>query len=164
MHLVPEGSSVLDVACGSGRHSWLFAAAGHPVTAVDRDLARLSRDARPLGVEMVEADLEDGSPWPFGDRRFGGIVVTNYLHRPLFPLLLGNLSPGGVLIYETFAAGNEKYGKPSNPAFLLEPGELSRVLEGHLSIVAYEHGLIEQPRKAVVQRVCAVNSELPQIL
>lgn len=164
MHLVPEGADVLDLACGSGRHSWLFAAAGHPVTAVDRDLSRLSREARPLGVEMVEADLEDGSPWLFDGRRFGGIVVTNYLHRPLFPALIGSLLPNGVLIYETFAMGNEEFGKPSNPDFLLKPGELIALVGDALSIVAYEHGRINNPRPAVVQRVCAVNSGAPQRL
>ena len=164
MGLVPQGADVLDVACGSGRHSWLLAAAGHHVTAVDRDLRRLSSEARPLNVEMVEADLEDGSPWPFEGRLFGGIIVTNYLHRPLLPKLIDSLAPEGVLIYETFAAGNERLGKPSNPAFLLEPGELLRMAGRELAIVAYEHGQISSPRPAIVQRVCAVKSRAPQVL
>ncbi|MEM7426791.1 MAG: class I SAM-dependent methyltransferase [Pseudomonadota bacterium] len=164
MHLVPEGAPVLDVACGSGRHTWLFAAAGHPVTAVDRDISRLSRGARPLGVEMLQADLEDGSSWPLEGRTFGGIVVTNYLHRPLFHHLLRSLSQGGILIYETFALGNEAFGRPSNPDFLLGAGELIQQVSGKLQVIAYETGLIDSPRKAVVQRICAVNGGTPQPL
>ena len=96
--LVPSGAAVLDVACGSGRHSRLFVAAGHAVTAVDKDISKFGRGMEAANLELVEADLEDGSPWPLPGRTFGGIVVTNYLHRPLFPVLLESLDAGGVLI------------------------------------------------------------------
>ena len=162
--LVPRAAPVLDVACGSGRHSRLFLAAGHAVTAVDKDISKFDRAPEAKYLELVEADLEDGSPWPLPGRTFGGIVVTNYLHRPLFPALLQSLDAGGVLIYETFGAGNEVLGKPSNPAFLLNPGELMRLVQDKLTVVAYEHGRIEQPRPAIVQRICAVNSESPRRL
>jgi SAM-dependent methyltransferase len=104
-------------------------------------------------VEVVEADLEDGSPWPLDERRFDAIVVTNYLHRPLLPILVDRLSPGGVLVYETFARGNERYGKPANPAFLLEPGELLRAVAGRLRVIAFEDVALAD---RVVQRIVAV--------
>jgi SAM-dependent methyltransferase len=102
------------------------------------------------------ADLESG-PWPYAGEHFAAIVVVNYLHRPLFPHLLASLAPDGVLIYETFAAGNERYGWPSNPDFLLQPGELLQVAHGRLEVIAYENLTVEVPRPAVVQRVCALN-------
>lgn len=151
--LVPPGGSVLDVACGAGRHAAFFAGRGHPVTAVDRDVSAL---APATGIEIVEADLEDGRPWPLPGRRFAAVVVANYLHRPLFPALLGALAPGGVLIYETFAVGNEAYGRPRNADFLLRDGELLEAVRGRLSVVAYECGHVERPNPAVVQRICAI--------
>ncbi|NYH12820.1 SAM-dependent methyltransferase [Paraburkholderia bryophila] len=129
-HLVAAGGAVLDVASGAGRHARFFASLGHPVTAVDRDAAALDTlcDA-PLITPLV-ADLE-GAVWPLpGNAKFAAVVVTNYLHRALFPQLLDALAPGGVLVYETFAQGNESVGKPSNPAFLLAPGELLEVVRG----------------------------------
>jgi histidinol phosphatase-like enzyme (inositol monophosphatase family) len=148
--LVPPGALVLDVAAGSGRHTRLFVERGYRVVAVDRDPSAI----RPAGaVEIVRADLEDGSPWPLGERRFGAVVVTNYLHRPLLPILLDRLEPGGVLLYETFARGNERFGKPSNPAFLLERGELLRAVEGRLRVVAFEDVTLDD---RVVQRIAAV--------
>jgi SAM-dependent methyltransferase len=150
--LIRPGGAVLDVACGSGRHARYLARLGFEVTGVDRD-ASLFGDAPP-SVELVEADIEDG-PWPFSGRRFDGIVVTNYLHRPLLPILVDSLEPGGVLVYETFAQGNERFGKPSNPAFLLAPGELLETVRGRLRVVAYEDRVVEHPRPAAVQRVCA---------
>ena len=117
--MVPPGASVLDVACGRGRHMHWFAQRGHPVTGVDRDAEALAA-ARAWG-EAVQADIENG-PWPFADRRFGAVVVTNYLWRPLLPTILEAVEPGGVLLYETFAQGNETVGKPSRPDFLLRPG------------------------------------------
>ena len=113
------------------------------------------------GLEVVQADLEDGSPWPLGQRRFGAVVVTNYLWRPLFPRILDALDEAGVLLYETFALGNEAYGRPANPDFLLRPGELIEVVRGRLQIVAYEHGHLDEPRPAIKQRLCAVRSEQP---
>ena len=141
--LVTRGP-VLDVASGSGRHSKIFG--GLEVIAVDRDAQSIP------GVRFVKADLEDGSPWPFEGQRFGGIVVTNYLHRPLMPVLAQSLAEEGVLIYETFMLGNEKFGKPSNPNFLLRPGELLQAFAG-LTVAAFEQGTTH---KAVVQRICVV--------
>jgi histidinol-phosphatase len=148
--LVPKDAVVLDVAAGAGRHTRLFAERGHRVVAVDRDTAGLTPGPR---VEVVRADLEDGRPWPLGTRRFGAIVVTNYLHRPLLPLLVDRLEPGGVLVYETFARGQERFGKPSNPAHLLEPGELLRAIDGRLRVVAFEDVTLDD---RVVQRIVAV--------
>ncbi len=156
--IVPAASPVLDLACGSGRHTWLFAAAGHPVTAVDRDISKLAKTARLLGVEIIQADLERPAGWPLPGCKFGGIVVASYLYRPLFPNILEALDESGVLIYETFALGNEKFGKPSNPDFLLKPGELLEMVHGQLHVVAYEHGQIDHPRPAIVQRICAVRA------
>ena len=156
--LIAPGRPVLDVAAGRGRHAGLMAARGHPVTAVDRDVAALvERFGTASGtVSIVEADLEDGSPWPLPGERFAGVVVTNYLHRPLFPSLLAALEPGGVLLYETFMVGQERLGKPSNPDFLLQDGELLDVARaGGLSVVAYEAGPEPEPRPAVRQRIAA---------
>jgi SAM-dependent methyltransferase len=151
--LIPAGGTVLDVACGSGRHAQWLAARGYAVDAVDRDPAVLALASIP-GVTPRHADIESGS-WPYFGRRFAGITVTNYLHRPLLPVLVDSLAPGGVLIYETFATGNERYGRPSNPDFLLRPGELLEAVRGHLRVVAYEHLHVTEPRPAMVQRVCA---------
>jgi SAM-dependent methyltransferase len=109
------------------------------------------------GARFIQADLEDGSPWPLPGERFQGIVVANYLHRPLFPLLAESLAPGGILIYETFMQGNERYGKPSNPAFLLQPGELWRAFPG-LHVIAFEQGRAWQPKPAMIQRLCATRA------
>ncbi|MFM0507580.1 class I SAM-dependent methyltransferase [Paraburkholderia sp. RL17-373-BIF-A] len=155
-HLVAAGGAVLDVASGAGRHARFFASLGHPVTAIDRDTAALDalRD-EPL-VTPLEADLE-GAAWPLpADAKFAAVVVTNYLHRPLFPQLLRALAPGGVLVYETFAQGNESVGKPSNPAFLLAPGELLERVRGQLRVVVFQDGFLAQPRPAYVQRICAI--------
>jgi SAM-dependent methyltransferase len=145
-----ERGPVLDVACGAGRHALLFAERGFEVFAVDRD-----ERVFPGSVRFVRADLEDGSPWPFAGRRFGVIVVTNYLHRPLFPILSESLDEGGVLIYETFMTGNERYGRPSNPNFLLRPGELLEAFRT-LSVVAFEQGTLARPKPALVQRICVI--------
>jgi len=141
---------VLDVACGAGRHAILFAERGFEVYALDRDDQVL-----PGSIRFVKADLEDGSPWPWPGKRFAAIVVTNYLHRPLFPRLIESLEPGAVLIYETFMLGNERYGRPSNPNFLLRPGELLEAF-ATLGVVAFEQGTVERPKKAVVQRICVI--------
>ena len=150
--LIAANASVLDVAAGSGRHSRFFAERGHKVTALDRDTGRLA----PLpGVEIVHAELEDGSPWPLPGRTFAAVIVTNYLHRPLFPTLLDALAPGGVLLYETYMEGNERFGEPSRPAFLLKDGELLDLVRGRLSVTAYEARMISEPRMAMVQRLAA---------
>lgn len=150
--LIPPAAPVLDVAAGGGRHTLFFAGRGHPVTAIDRDISALPRQP---GIEVVAADLEGGSAWPLPGRTFGGIVVTNYLHRPLFPALLAALAPGGVLLYETFMTGNERFGRPSNPDFLLKDGELLEVVRGHASVVAYEARMVSEPKMAMVQRIAA---------
>lgn len=151
---VPAGGRVLDVACGNGRHTRYFAARGHPVEAVDRSPDVLARLADTPGVTPRCADIEAGR-WPYEGQQFAGIVVANYLYRPLFPRLLAALAPAGVLIYETFAAGNERFGRPSKPAFLLKPGELLEAVRGRLKVIAYEELEVSEPRPAVVQRICA---------
>jgi SAM-dependent methyltransferase len=150
-HLVPAGGAVLDVACGFGRHMKHFAQRGHPVTGVDRSEEAIAAVAG-LGDALL-ADIENG-PWPFAGRQFAGVVVTHYLWRPLLPAIVEAVAPGGVLIYETFAAGNETVGKPSRPDFLLNPGELLEVCQG-LRVVAYEDGFLAEPDR-FVQRICAV--------
>lgn len=162
--LVTPGAAVLDLACGGGRHARLFLERGHPVTAVDVDVSGLEDLRRHPQLEVVQANLEDGSPWPLPGRRFGAVVLTNYLWRPLFPPILASIDRGGALLYDTFARGNEAYGRPTNPDFLLEPGELIEVVRGRLQIVAYEHGYVEQPRPAVRQRLCAVRADRPMPL
>lgn len=160
--LLPEGGSVLDVACGGGRHARALLERGHALTVVDKDttyVADLSAQA-----EILTADLEDGSPWPLPGRAFNGVVVTNYLFRPLFPALMAALKDGGMLIYETFARGNEQFGRPRNPDHLLEPGELLGAFAG-LQVVAYEAG-IENGRcgRKVVERICCVKAAGPVTL
>jgi SAM-dependent methyltransferase len=150
-HLVPAGGQVLDVACGQGRHMRWFSGRGHPVVGVDRAPEAIAAIGD-LG-EALLADIENG-PWPFAGRSFGGVVVANYLWRPLLATIVDSVAPGGALIYETFAAGNETVGKPSRPDFLLQPGELLRACEG-LRIVAYEDGFLDAPER-FVQRIAAV--------
>jgi len=146
---------VLDLAAGSGRHSLHFAGRGRTVLAVDRDATALAALANEPNVETRVHDLE-GAPWPLAGEMFDAIVVTNYLHRPLFPHLFAALAPAGVLIYETFAQGNERFGRPSNPEFLLREGELLALVRDRLRVAAFEQGRVELPKPAVVQRICAV--------
>jgi len=150
--LISPEATVLDVAAGRGRHSRYLAARGHAVTALDRDISALA-DAPE--IESIRADLEDGSPWPLSGRTFGAVIVTNYLHRPLFPALIQSLAPRGVLLYETFMEGNERFGRPTQPEFLLKDGELLELVRGKFSIVAYEARLVSEPRMAMVQRIAA---------
>ena len=149
---IRPGGAVLDVACGSGRHARLLARLGFEVDAVDRD-ARLFADPPPQ-ARLLQADIEAG-PWPYAGRLFDAIVVTNYLHRPLLPVLAASLERGGILVYETFAQGNERFGKPSNPAFLLAPGELLEAVRGSLRVIAFADVGVDEPRPAAVQRLCA---------
>jgi len=152
--IVPR-STVLDLACGNGRHARYLADLGHRVTATDIDLSGIGDLSSDDRFELVDHDLEH-APWPFAGCRFGGIVVVNYLYRPLFPLLVKALADDGVLIYDTFAAGNERFGHPRNPAFLLDPGELLDAFAADLHVVAYDHGYVHTPRPAIRQRLCAV--------
>jgi SAM-dependent methyltransferase len=149
----PDGE-VLDLACGSGRHSRFLVSLGLRVCAVDRDPRALGMLDGITGVTARLADLEN-DPWPLQGLKFDGVVVTNYLHRPLFPRILDALAPAGVLIYETFAAGNERFGKPSNPDFLLQPGELLEIANGRLRVIAYEDIEVAAPKPACIQRICA---------
>ncbi|MEQ9327292.1 MAG: class I SAM-dependent methyltransferase [Rhodospirillales bacterium] len=159
--LVRRSGRVLDLACGGGRHAKLAAGMGLEVTALDRNRDALAGMGGLPGISAIEHDLEaEGARWPFDAGAFDGIIVTNYLHRPLMADILAALAPGGVLIYETFTAGNEKYGKPSRPAFLLQPGELLDACAA-LTIVAFEQGRETAPSECVRQRICAVRDIVP---
>jgi SAM-dependent methyltransferase len=151
--LIERGGEVLDVACGRGRHTRYLLERGHRVVAVDRDLTGVADLRGRSDVELIEADLEDGRPFPLAGRRFAAVVVTNYLHRPLLPDLVAAVGRGGVLVYETYAQGQERYGRPRNPDFLLRPGELLDAVRGQLTVVAYEDLVDERPARA--QRICA---------
>ncbi|MBL6928274.1 MAG: class I SAM-dependent methyltransferase [Rhodospirillales bacterium] len=156
--LVPENGPVLDLACGNARHARLFLTRGHSVVALDRDVEPLDGLAGDADVEIIGADLEDGRPWPLEGRTFAGVVVVNYLYRPLFPHILDAVAEGGVLLYETFARGNEKYRRPRNPDHLLMDGELIDLVKDRFRIVCFEQGLVEKgPLPGVIQRICAVN-------
>jgi SAM-dependent methyltransferase len=152
--LIRPGGRVLDVACGNGRHLRYLRGLGCSLVGVDRDAAAIAGLKGLDGIEVRVADIETG-PWPFPGAAFDAVVVANYLHRPLFPKLIDALAGGGVLIYETFAEGNERYGRPSNPDFLLRRNELLEQLSS-LSVIAFEQGLIASPKPAVIQRICAV--------
>jgi SAM-dependent methyltransferase len=161
--LIAAGGEVLDYACGGGRHARWLAARGFRVEAVDRDGVVLELLAGLPNIHPRAAELEDG-PWPYAGRRFDAVVVTNYLFRPRLQSLLGLLGSGGVLIYETFMAGNERLGKPSNPDFLLRPGELLDITRPGFSVVAFEQGEVALPKPAVIQRICAVKGGAPGLL
>ncbi len=153
-----DNGQVLDLACGNARHARLFLARGHGVVALDRDVEPLDDLAGNADVEIIGADLEDGRPWPLEGRTFAAVVVVNYLYRPLFPHILDAVGEGGVLIYETFARGNEKYRRPRNPDHLLRDGELIDLVKDRFRIVCFEQGLVEKgPLPGVIQRICAVN-------
>lgn len=167
--VIPADGLVLDLACGGGRHSRYLASLGHQVLAVDRDPAALVSAAgdriRTQCIDLEAEGSESLPDWPLSPGRFAGIVVTNYLHRPLLPRLIASLAPGGVLIYETFAEGNSLFGKPSNPAFLLAPGELLALASGDVRchVLAFEDGFVRHPKPAMVQRICLLRSapEMP---
>lgn len=148
--LAPPGASVLDVACGGGRHANWFAARGLVVYAVDRE----TPESLTEGVNFRRADIESG-PWPYAGQQFSVVVVANYLYRPLLTTIVDAVAPEGLLIYETFAHGNERFGRPSRPDFLLQPGELLALAQGRLRVLAYEDLYVDAPRPAMVQRIAA---------
>ena len=159
--LVAGNHAVLDLASGAGRNSFYLKSLGLTVLALDRDEQSFPR-LHAAGIQTMQHDLEAGEAgydWPFADNSLAAIVVCNYLHRPLFPHLLASLQPEGILLYETFAVGNENFGKPSNPAFLLRPGELLAQMQSNpsvqMTVLAYEHGAVSIPKPAMVQRICA---------
>lgn len=152
-HLLRTGGTVLDVACGGGRHVRWLQQRGHTLFAVDRNAEALAtlRDIAQVQV----ADLESG-PWPYAQQSFDAVIVTNYLWRPLLPQIVQAVAPGGLLLYETFALGQASLGKPSNPAFLLRPGELLDAVRPALRVLAFEDGYVNAPQPAFVQRIVAV--------
>jgi SAM-dependent methyltransferase len=156
--LIPPGARVLDLACGQGRHSRFLAARLCDVVAIDRDRQALAALAGVPRVTTIAADLEGGS-WPLSGQRFDAIVVANYLHRPLFLKLFDALAGDGAWVYETFASGNEAYGRPSNPDHLLGAGELLALVHDRLTIVAFEQGRVGGARPAVMQRIAAVGRD-----
>ena len=160
--LIPPNSKVLDLACGGGRHARYAASLGHSVLAVDKDVSALStnptQNIRCLSFDLELSDSPSHADWPLAPDQFGGIIVTNYLHRPLMPDLFGSMRAGGVLIYETFAQDNGLFGKPSSPDFLLLPGELLRLASSkpEFHVLAFEDGYVSDPKPAMVQRICFI--------
>ncbi|MAZ02853.1 MAG: SAM-dependent methyltransferase [Sneathiella sp.] len=152
--LIPKGQPVIDVACGGGRHSLFLLEQGHEVLAVDVDTSAIASFKERRGLTIIKSDLE-GAAWPFTPESAGAIVVVNYLWRPLFPYICEALSPGGILLYDTFAQGNEKYGRPRNPDFLLAPGELIERLGETFDILDSFDGYTEEPVPACRQSIAA---------
>ena len=159
--LIRHGSGVLDLAAGGGRHARYLLDRGHTVTMLDRNVAPVIDLASDPGAEIIEADLETGDPLPLEGRCFAAIIVVNYLYRPLVPQLIDHLDHGGVLIYETFARGNERFSRPRNPDHLLKSGELFEIVCERLQVIAYEHGIVDEGvLPGVKQRICAVKAAL----
>lgn len=151
-----KSGEILDLACGSGRHARYLAGLGYALVAVDRDAEAISGLAAIAGIRAAQLDLE-GDDWPLAGCQFAGVVVTNYLWRARLPDLLALLAPGGMLIYETFMLGNEAYGKPSNPEFLLRPGELREIVKAAgLREIDFVEGFVDRPKPAMRQAICAV--------
>ncbi len=157
---IAPGGVVLDVACGGGRNLRAALAAGHRVVSIDRDLAGVADLAGAAGVRLVQADLEGGQPFPLRGEVFQGVIVTNYLWRPILADIVGAVAADGVLIYETFALGQERIGRPRNPDFLLRPGELIEAVRGRLTVIAFEHCRLSEPER-VLQRIVAVGAAHP---
>ena len=154
--LVPATGSVLDVACGGGRHTRFFLARGHHAVAVDRDVSGIEDLRTHPQLEIIEVDLEDGRPFPLLDRRFAAVVVTNYLHRPILDDLVSVVDADGAFIYETFGVGNERFGRPSCAEFLLRSQELLELVQGRLRVVAFEEIVVDVPKPATIQHIAAV--------
>jgi len=152
--LIPKARPVLDVACGGGRHSLHLLKLGYEMVSVDVETTAITTYKDLPGLSIVRADLEK-DPWPFAENTFASIVVVNYLWRPLLPDLCASLMPGGVLLYDTFARGNEKYGRPSNPDFLLKQRELQETLEDELEILDFFDGFVDTPTPACRQSIAA---------
>jgi SAM-dependent methyltransferase len=155
--LIPSNKLVLDLACGKGRNTRFLLDRGNSVVALDKDVSQLTNIPSKQNLRKYKFDLEAGVNFPFHKQEFSGVIVTNYLYRPLFENLINSLSDGGVLIYQTFMIGNEAYGRPKNPNFLLKRDELSDVFNKKLDVIAFEQGYIESPKPAVVQSICAIN-------
>ena len=153
----PNGR-VLDVACGAGRHFPLGLSSGKRLVGIDRDIAQASPYRNAQNLQLIEADLEDGGPFPLRGELFDGVIVTNYLWRPILPAFVAAVATDGVLIYESFGIGQEHFGKPSNPDFLLRPGELLDAVAGRLRVVAFEHARLAAPER-IVQRIAAVGPD-----
>ena len=153
---VEDGGSVLDLACGAGRHGRIFLERGHKIGFLDIDTQALADITTRRRAEIITADLESGAAWPLGARRFDAVIVTNYLWRPILRDIIAAVAPGGILIYETFAAGNEAFGRPRNPDHLLRRGELLEAVRGHLKVLAYAHCTQGSPIRRVVQQIAAV--------
>ena len=152
---IPKDGLVLDLACGAGRHAHFLADMSYSVLAVDQDVTLIEQNRNPL-ITSKAMNLESAE-WPLDGLEFSGIVVANYLYRPHWDQLPKMLANGGVLIYETFAQGNAQFGKPSNPNFLLNPGELLNLAARHgLKVLAYEDIYQDEPKPAMVQRLCAL--------
>jgi len=148
LDLIHPGGHVLDLACGSGRHLALLLNSGFEVTGIDRDISQ-SKHLAGTRCHLIEADME-GAAWPITST-FDAIVISNYLHRPLFPSIIASLKPSGILIYETFMVGNEHYGSPSNPHFLLKSHELLDVFDRQLEVIGFREGLVSLPKPAMTQ-------------
>lgn len=157
-HLVPIPSRILDLAAGRGRNTKHFLSLGHYVTAVDIEISNLDKLPPHSKLEIIQTDVELCQSWSIIHEKFDAVIVSNYLHRPLFPKIIDIIAQNGLLIYETFSRGNAAFGRPSNPDFLLNPGELIDVFHPFLQIIAYEYGLESTPKKAVRQRICAIKS------
>lgn len=153
-----RGGTVLDVACGGGRHLRLALAAGHPVAGIDRDTSALADLSKNDRVRIIAADLETGAPFPLQGEKFAGVIVTNYLWRPILPDIVAAVADNGMLIYETFGSGHQ--GRPSRPEFLLNPGELIQAVAGRLTVIAFENVRRGEPHR-VVQRIAAVGPAHP---
>lgn len=153
---IPSGGTVLDVACGGGRHLRLAHDAGHPVIGIDRNLEDVADLTQTPGVTLIKADLETGAPFPLAGERFAGVIVTNYLWHPILPDIVRAVAEDGVLLYETFARGHERHGRPVSPDFLLMPNELLAATLNDLVVVAYEHGVLPGPRPKILARITAV--------
>lgn len=156
-HLIPENGHILDLACGKGRHTRFFLQKGHAVTAVDIDLGGVADLATVPDTTLIEADLENAA-WPLAGRQYDAVIVCNYLHRPILNHIFQVVAPGGLLLYDTFAAGNERFGRPRNPAFLLQADELLRLTRDDFVARAYQHGRVDTPRPAIRQSLCAIRT------